>query len=352
MPKDPMRAARQLLLRGIEAGATPGATVHVSRYGETIWREALGTTDGTTPTTLDTRYDLASLTKPIATAATVVAIAARGDLLLSSPIADVLGSDGAAFPGITVRHLLTHTSGLPAWIACHAAGPGLPAAVAAIAGAPCAAPGSRYEYSCLGYILLAAIVEHVAGAPLDQVARRHVFKPFGGRSLGFRPGPVPGVAPTVSREGTEAELPVVLRGVVHDGNARAIESAGASVSGNAGLFGAVDDVAAFGSAVCGWGKRRRQLWSDPVRHAFLDPCSEPAGHTLGLFCAPNPLVPSGDLFSPRAVGHSGYTGTALLIDPEHDVVVAVLANAVFGEGKADWLVLRRRLMTAIAAALP
>jgi len=343
--------ARALLLRAIEQGATPGATIHVRRGGRTLWREALGTTDGSTPTTPATRYDLASLTKPIATAATVAALAARADLLPSAPVSDLLGTAGAALGGITVRHLLTHTSGLPAWIPCHAQGPGLPAAVRAIAAAPRVAPGTRYEYSCLGYILLAAIVERIAGEPLDRAARRHVFEPFGWRSLGFRPGPAADVAPTVAREGAEAALPIALHGVVHDGNARSIEVGGESVSGNAGLFGSVDDVAGFGESLLGRADGGAH-WSDPVRAAFLRPWSDPPGHTFALFRAPNPLEPAGDLFPDTAVGHSGYTGTALLVVPEFDLVVAVLSNAVHGEGKADWLAVRRHLMTAIAAALP
>lgn len=349
--KDPMRTALALLQSGVDDQTIPGATVHVLRDGETVLRSAVGTLDGTLPARLDSRYDLASLTKPLATAATIVELAGRGDLLLSASIADFLGPAAESHRAITIRHLLTHTSGLPGWIACYKNGTGLDAAVDAILKLPATVPEKHYEYSCLGYILLARILQSVAGDPLDKVAGKHVFKRYGFKSLGYKPGPGPDIAPTRSREGNEPALPVTLHGVVHDGNARAIEADGSSVSGNAGLFGTVDDVAAFGEMVLGHRRRRQRGYSGPVRTQFLYETSQPLGHTLAFFSYTNPLVPRGDLFPDQTVGHSGYTGTALLLDWMHDTTVAVLTNAVYGDNKDKWLVLRRRFMNAVAAAL-
>lgn len=339
-----MNHAIDVLARGIERGAMPGATVCAIHRGNVLCYAALGTTDGETPATIHTLYDLASLTKPIATASAVLALVERGDLTLTAPLADFVPAASDRAP-VTLRHLLTHTSGLPAWMPCYRDGDGLDAAVAAILAADAAPPGSVYAYSCLGYILLAKVVEVATGETLDAAARRLVWEPLGLKSLRFRPGPHLGAAPTTSREGPEG-TPVTLRGTVHDGNARAIEADGASVSGNAGCFGTVADVARFGEAV-----RAGGVFGAPTRARLLSPQSTPPGHTLAFFCAPNPLTPAGDLLSDAAVGHSGYTGTVLTIDPAHELTVAVLTNAVYGDGKDDWLQTRRRFMNAVAAAL-
>jgi len=353
MADDPMRHARRWMRRAVEDGAIPGGAIHVLHRGRTVWREAFGTTDGTRPATCATRYDLASLTKPLATASTLFALTARGDLLLSQPIGDLLPDVPECWKRVEVSRLLDHTSGLPPWIPCHAAGPGLDAAVSAVlATPPAAAPGEAYAYSCLGYILLARIVEVVAGKPLDRVARKRVFAPRGLDSLGFKPGPATDVAPTTSREGPEGDGPTALHGVVHDGNARSIEAGGVSVSGNAGLFGTVDDVAKFGEQLRAGGGPRRGRWSTAIRDGYLRARSTPAGHTRALFARPNPLVSAGDWFGDDVVGHSGYTGTALVIDPRTETTVALCTNAVLWEGKGDWLLVRRRVMTAIAAGLP
>lgn len=337
-----MKFALDLLLDAIEDGAMPGATVCIYHHGEVMAHEAFGTTDGHQATRCGILYDLASLTKPIATASTVTALVERGYLLLNAPVAEFVPGAPAT---ITVRHLLTHTSGLPAWAPCYRNGGGLDAAVAAILALDAAPPETKYEYSCLGYILLAQIVEVVVGATLDTAARRFVFDPLRLENLTFRPDPTIEVAPTRSQEGPEGKS-LRLDGVVHDGNARAIEAVGTSVSGNAGLFGTAADVARFGEAI-----RTGGLFGAPTRARWLTNQASPAGHTLAFFCPPNPLTPAGELLPTTAVGHSGYTGTALLIDPAHELTVAVLTNAVFGDGKDDWLTTRRRFFNAIAASL-
>ena len=242
---------------------------------------------------------------------------------------------------MTLRHLLTHTSGLPAWAACYS---GLDAAVETILALERTAPETRYAYSCLGYILLAKILQNLTGKPLDALACEQVFAPLGLASLTFAPDPAR-CAPTTAREGAEEE-PVSLRGIVHDGNARAIRANG-GVSGNAGLFGTAGDVARFGEAL-----RAGSFFSAPAQARLLSPQSAPPGHTLGFFCTPNPLAPQGDLLSDAAVGHSGYTGTLLTLDPAFDLTVALLTNAVLGEGKTDFLRWRRRFLNAIAGSLP
>jgi CubicO group peptidase (beta-lactamase class C family) len=332
-----------LLERAIEAGAMPGAVVCTFRSGEPLFHKALGTLDGEEPAYPEALYDLASLTKPIATAATLLTLIEDGTLALATPLPELLGPRAGHLKDITLRHLLTHTSGLPAWTACYALGEGLESAVEAVLREPAAPPGTKYEYSCLGYILLAKILQTVTEKPLDALAAERVFSPLRLESLTFWPDPTR-CAPTVAREGLEGE-PTLLRGVVHDGNARAIR-AGGGVSGNAGLFGSALDVARFGEAI-----RTGLFFGDPTRRKILTPQSDPPGHTLMFFCPPNAYTPTGDLLSEKAVGHSGYTGTLLTIDPEHELTVALLTNAVYGEGKGEFLRWRRKFLNTIAAAL-
>jgi CubicO group peptidase (beta-lactamase class C family) len=262
-----------------------------------------------------------------------------------------------------VRDLLTHTSGLPAWKPLYESGAAdLDGAVETILRLPPeAAPGERYAYSCLGFVLLARIVEIVSGRRLDAFAADQVFAPLGLRDTCFLPDPSlrPRIAPTKTVEqdpggAAAGDAGAELVGVVHDGNARAI----GGVSGNAGLFGTAEDVARFGEAMrqnglCAGGRAR--LFAAPTAARVLtnQVRAEVGGaHTLLFFAQNNGLCPAGDLLSPRTVGHSGFTGTVLTIDPEYDLTVALLTNRVLTDpGGTRWLSARRRFLNALAASL-
>jgi CubicO group peptidase (beta-lactamase class C family) len=342
--------AVDLLRSGVEEGAMPGGVVCLYRNGERILLEAFGKQDESRPATTETVYDLASLTKPLATASSIVTLIEQGRLVLNGTLGTLLGeSVPEHLAKITVAQLLTHTSGISAWTACYNNGFGLEAAVGAIFAlpAPTATPGIRYEYSCLNFILLARILLKITGQTVEEFAKANVFTPLGLDSLTFHPKTdLERVAPTISREGPNKET--VLTGIVHDGNARGIEMQEGNVSGNAGLFGTAADVAAFGEAI-----RTGKLFAPPTTTRVLS-SQIPAtigGHSFLFFAYPNGLCPAGDLFSERAVGHSGYTGTLLLIEPTYDLTVAVLTNSVYGDGKASFLILRRKFLNALAASL-
>lgn len=326
----------------------PGVVVCVRQRGQTLWHEALGTRDGQQPTTVETVYDLASLTKPLATASSLCVLIESGELTLNTPVTRLI-PQAEALTEATIGQLLTHTSGLPAWIACYAdEGEGLAAAVRAICKVPLrGAPGTHYEYSCLNYLLLGQIIERISGTPLDRFAAQDVFAPLGlSGQLTYHPDPKT-CAPTISQEGSRLGEP--LAGIVHDGNARAVGAEGHSVAGNAGLFGTAEAVARFGEAILHGAPR---LLGSPTRQRWLTPQSRPAGHTLAFFCKPNGLTPTGELLSDQAVGHSGFTGTALVLDPTTGTVIALLTNAVYlDNSKSEFLPLRRRFMNAVAGEL-
>jgi CubicO group peptidase (beta-lactamase class C family) len=328
----------------------PGGVVCLYRNGEQAVLEAFGLQDETRPATTETVYDLASLTKPLATASSIVTLIEQGRLVLGAALGTLLGETVPEhLAKITVGQLLTHTSGISSWTACYNNGTGLDAAVGAIFAlpAPTAAPGTRYEYSCLNFILLARILLKLTGQTVEEFATENIFTPLGLNSLTFHPKTnLEQVAPTISREGPNKDT--TLTGIVHDGNARGIEMQDGDVSGNAGLFGNAADVAAFGEAI-----RTGRLFGPPTTARVLSSQVPAAvgGHSLLFFAHPNGLCPAGDLFSDRAVGHSGYTGTVLLIEPAYDLTLAVLTNSVYGDGKASWLILRRKFMNALAASL-
>lgn len=339
--------ALDVLKEGMDAGAMPGGTVYVLRRGEVILDEALGTLDGSRPASRDSIYDLASVTKPMATGASVLTLVEQGRLLLGASLPDLLRDAAAHLSKVTVQHLLTHTSGLAAWTACYDNGFGHDAAVEAILRLPNFEPGTKYTYSCLNFILLHRIVEVVSGQPLDVFARENVFAPLGLKDTGYKPGAEvrDRIAPTIPREGPDKDTTLV--GTVHDGNARGI----GGVSGNAGLFGTARDVATFGESLRADGSA--SLFGAPTQYrVFANQVKPEVGaHTFLFFAHGNGLCPAGDLLGARAVGHSGYTGTVLTIDPEQELTVAVLTNSVYGDGKGEWLRVRRRFFNALAGAL-
>lgn len=347
--------ARDVLRRGVDENAFPGAVVCALRRGQIFLHEAVGTLDGERPAATSTIYDLASLTKPLATAASTLVLAEQGRLALAAALPAFLGEAAGHLSGVTLLHLLTHTSGLPAWAPLHEKDPGIDAAVASILRLPAAPPGTKYEYSCLGFILLGKIIEVVSGQPLDVFARENVFAPLGLEDTGYRPDVAlhgERIAPTRSKErvAPDEDTQATLVGVVHDGNARAL----GGVSGNAGLFGTARDVARFGDAVRQGGPCGQRFFGAPTTLRCLENQIRPdiGAHTLLFFAGGNPLCPAGDLLSSRAVGHSGFTGTILTLDPQYDLTVALLTNRVLSDPEgARWLSVRRRFLNALAAAL-
>lgn len=332
-----------ILSRGVELGAYPGATLVVTQGGDVVADIAIGTIDGLRRVTHNTLYDLASLTKPISTAAVLSDLLRSGDILLSQTVGEFLGPDAGRLRSRTLLQLMTHTSGLLPHIPCYDYGLGLDAAVDAIVRTDIEPAGTVYRYSCLGYIVLAKIVKVVTGQSLDVAARERCWDPLSFNSFTYKPNGI--VAPTRSLEGPEGQA-VELIGIVHDGNARGIAAGGnGDVSGNAGCFGTARDVAAFGRAILSG-----DWLGAPLSKRWLTDQSQPAGHSFALFAGSNPLVPKGEIFGDGAIGHSGYTGTALLMIPDLDVVISLCTNAVYGD-KDGFLLHRRRIMNVIAGQI-
>jgi CubicO group peptidase (beta-lactamase class C family) len=336
-----MSNVRSELGQIIKAARVPGAVAAAGRGPRTLATWTAGHADtapgAARPMTPETIFDLASLTKVVATTTTVLALAGLDD-----PVCRYLPR--FAFPAVTVRHLLTHTSGLPGsrkfyeW--CGSRGELLDDLYATALEAP---PGARVVYSDLGFMLLGELVAVVAGEPLEAAVRRLVTDPLGMARTRFRPSGPPGIFASTERRADGSPW----TGIVHDENARLM----GGVAGHAGLFSTAGDLAAFAA----W-------WTGdddgpvPValrREAERGQTSGLDGERgLGWTRRGDRYDILGDGWPPSAVSHTGFTGTSLALDSGTGVWVALLTNAVhFGRDATAVKALRRDLHAAVAAWL-
>jgi CubicO group peptidase (beta-lactamase class C family) len=355
---DPARLDRidEAVARAIDDREVPGAVVLVGRHGRVAFARAYGlraVTPVAEPMTRDTVFDLASLTKPVATATAILILRDRGRLRLDDPLGRLLPefADHGTGP-ITVEQLLRHRSGLVADnpLADFADGPDR--AWGRIARLdPVARPGERFLYSDVGFLILGRLVERLSGRRLDQFTRAEVFEPLGMTDTGFRPdglGPTPvgRIAPT------ETHGETALRGLVHDPRARAL----GGVAGHAGLFGTADDLAVYAQMLLdgGRGPDGRRILAPATVGRMIDPADTPAGQRRGLGwdVATAYSSPRGTRFGPSGFGHTGFTGTSLWIDPQTATFVILLTSRLHPDGTAPAPQrLRREVGTIVAAAL-
>lgn len=348
---------------GIEAGIFPGAVVLIARHGRIVKHQAYGhalryATDGQPlppsawlPMRPDTVFDLASVTK-LVTSIAVMQLVERGRIDLDQPVARYLPEFGAAGKEqVTVRQLLTHTSGLPAWLPLYTL-PGTSAdRLRAVFAAPLLdPPGTVYRYSDLGLIVLGVLVERVSGLSLDRYVAERIAGPLGMRDTTFNP-------PASLRERIAATeyQPWTNRGLVwgsvHDENAYAL----GGVAGHAGLFSTARDLAVLAQALLNGGRygSARILRPETVRAMMANQLPGFPGHDHGLGWELNQGWYMDALASPFTAGHTGFTGTSLVVDPRSDVVVVLLTNRVHptrnGGSVNPW---RRQVARLAARSLP
>jgi serine-type D-Ala-D-Ala carboxypeptidase len=341
----------------------PGAVLVVARSGKTVYRKAFGVSQLVPepgPLSPDMIFDLASVTKPVATATAIMLLVERGDIRLWDRVRVYVpefttwyGEKGRAGEEARLYNLLTHTSGLPPYTDAKAAAEKLgdPCAMAdlvrLIAGIPKEGPAGReFVYSCLNYITLAHIVQKVSGQALDEFVAENVFKPLGMTRTFYRP-PADLVGRCVPTEVIDGKP---LRGVVHDPLARLQ----GGVSGNAGLFSTADDLAVFAQMLLSRGAHGGVRILSPLaveRMIEIYPQVGESGRGLGWDIDTDYATVRGDLFGPRSFGHSGYTGTSIWIDPETQTAVVLLTNRVHPDDKGDIIALRSKVANVVAAAI-
>lgn len=313
---------RARLARAVAEGVTPGAVLAVVDRSGAIAAAATGVRrTGGPATDPDTRYDLASLTKVVATLPSVLKLVADGAVDLDDPVSRFFSGAGLfqerSLADVPVRALLAHVSGLPAWRPLYAQPADRRAALAAVFHTSLEHPVSTVVYSDLGFMLLGAIVERVAHERLDAFAAREVFAPLGMHATGF--GPVSGVPVAATEDCGWRDR--VLEGEVHDENATVWDG----VAGHAGLFGTAGDLARYAHA---WLTQDERLAPAPL----LATCTAEAavaadGARRGLGWV---LAHEGSFGGPgaRGYGHTGFTGTSLWIEPDGGVATVLLTNRV------------------------
>lgn len=326
-----------LVEQAVRDGKTPGAVVVVGRHDRVLHRRAYGdraVLPARQAMTMDTIFDLASLTKPLVTGTLAAWLIERGDLQLSDRVSQYLPRfAGHGKEDITVEQLLLHTSGLPPSNPLREYRHGRDQARARAVGSVLEAyPGRRFIYSDVGYIVLGTLIERVSGESLDTLARRVIWNPLGMKDTRYcrRLCESPRIAPTELAAGRHASP---IRGEVQDPRAYAL----GGVAGHAGLFSTGDDLSRFAQMLLGQGELegKRILSSDAVSH-FTEPRTLPGGgvRSLGWDVLSHYSKARGESLSERAFGHGGYTGTSLWVDPELDLFVLVLSNRnhPFGTG--------------------
>jgi uncharacterized protein YbbC (DUF1343 family)/CubicO group peptidase (beta-lactamase class C family) len=340
----------------------PGAVVLIGRGDEVLYHAAFGrraVQPAPEPMTEDTIFDVASLTKVVATTTSVMQLVEAGQMQLIDPVTRFIPEFGKyRKDGILIRHLLTHTSGLRPDLELEVEFNGTDEAIRrATEEVTVAPPGERFIYSDINFFLLGDIVRRVSGERLDQYAARHVFMPLGMKdSMFLPPDSIRGrIAPTercrpLSWPCGEASVPF-LRGVVHDPTARRMDN----VAGHAGLFSTAADLSRFCRMLLAGGRLGAARILSPATVALMTSPATPPGmrdlRGLGWDIDTTYSKNRGELFPIGSFGHTGFTGTSLWLDPATKSYVIFLSNRVHPDGKGDVTPLRSKVATVAAAAL-
>ena len=341
------QAVDEAVRDAVAASEIPGGVLVVGQGDQILHRKVLGwraTVPKPELMTADTIFDIASLTKVIATAPSVLRLWEMGKIDLDAPIGRYLKEfNTAAFHDVTVTRLLTHSAGLNDLPSRDAMAKGFPEAARLQAKVGLvSAPGATFLYSDTGFILLGELVRRVSGEPLDTFARKQFFAPLGMRDTAFAPPAAwrKRMAPT---EAVNNQGP--LRGVVHDGNARLLNG----VAGHAGMFSTAADLSRFCRMLLAGGQLdgRRYLKATTVRAMFAPHVIGESTRGLGWDIASPYARTLGAYFPIGSVGHTGFTGTAIWMDPPTRVYMILLTNRVHPYGKGEVAELRRRISSAV-----
>lgn len=339
-----------VVAEGIDAGQMPGCVVLVARHGRVALLKAYGNRaiePAIVPMTTDTVFDMASLTKPVATATSVMVLVDREMARLDDPVAQYVpefGQNGKK--AITIYQLLTHQGGLIADNPLRDYTDGPQEAFRRIFGLETVAePGKRFIYTDVGFIMLGKLVQHVTGQGLDQFAAKNIFEPLGMSDTSYLPGKslCDRAAPTERRDGAW------MRGAVHDPRAHELEG----VAGHAGVFSTAEDMAVYAQMMLGNGTYNgHRILSQKAVRTMTAGYPVPNGlRGLGWDVRTGYSSNRGEGFSRHAFGHGGFTGTAMWIDPELDLAVIFLANRLHPDGKGSVNAIAGKIGTIVAEAI-
>ncbi len=348
-----LRYADEAINQAITDKEIPGAVLAVVHQSNIVYLKAYGNKSvypDTIPMRTNTVFDVASLTKSVSTATSVMILTERGKIRLNDPVSMYIPEFK---DDIQIMHLLTHTSGLPSYAPVEllekklADNPNV--LIQHIASVKRnAKPGEEFKYSCLNFITLQHIIEKISGQSLRDFANENIFKVLGMRNTDYIPEDVKikHIAPTEKQPDNQ-----VLLGTAHDPMARILKQ---GISGNAGLFSDARDLAQFAAMLLNNGTHHgRQVLSPlTVRAMTTVPSGISAfGRTLGWDMYSSYASNQGDLLGPNTYGHTGYTGTSIVIDPDHKIAVILLTNRVHPDDKGSVSRLRALVANAVAGAV-
>src|SRR5437899_2726152 len=352
----------ELIEEAIAQRQLPGAVVLIGRGDTVLYSHAFGrraVLPAPEPMTEDTMFDLASLTKVVATTTSVMKLVEEGRIRLSDPVTRFIPEFARYGKAqITIRHLLTHVSGLRPDLELDVEFDGPKEAIRrACEEVPLARPGERFIYSDINFFLLGDIVERVSGERIDRYAARHIFEPLGMKETMFLPPESlrPRIAPTercqpLAWPCNKPDAPF-LRGVVHDPTARRM----GGVAGHAGLFSTAAGLSRFCRMLLIGGQLGSASILSPATVARMTSPSTPAAMAdvrgLGWDIDSSLSANRGDLFPIESFGHTGFTGTSLWMEPQTKSYIVFLSNRVHPDGKGDVTPLRAKVATVAAANL-
>ena len=368
LSEDKLAKADSAILDAISRKEIPGAVLGIVRHGCMAYKKAYGCRQvypTIEPMTTETIFDMASCSKSMSTAISVMQLCENGMLRLTDPVANYIPDfcnwkDGEGNTAtIRIQHLLTHTSGLPAYASVES--------LKKKYGAPnpqgllehiCQVkrqfkPGTDFQYSCLNYIVLQNIIQKCTGQSLRDYAREHIFLPLGMQHTFYLPiGEDHSrwtnlIAPTTRQDDGS-----VLRGQVHDPLARIMNG---GISGNAGVFSTVDDIALLCATLQNGGRwKGTRILSEQTVHTMrtVPEWAKEFGRTYGWDVSSPYASCNGELLSSETYGHTGYTGTSIVIDPVNDISIILLVNAVHPiDGPSRMVRLRSLISNIVASAL-
>jgi uncharacterized protein YbbC (DUF1343 family)/CubicO group peptidase (beta-lactamase class C family) len=337
--------------QAIHDNRMPGAVLVVGHKGEIVYRKAFGNRallPAVEPMTVDTIFDIASLTKVVATTSAMMKLFEEGKVRINDPVTAYLPEFQGGHSTITVRDLMTHYSGMPPDLKLVPVWNGYATGIQmALTVAPAGPPETHFVYSDINFNLVAEIVHRVSGEMVNDYSRRNVFEPLGMKETTYLPAASlrPRIAPTEQQPDGE-----ILRGVVHDPTARFM----GGVAGDAGLFSTADDLARFCQMMLNRGTLDgARVFSPLTVDYFTSPQSPVDGKDirgLGWDIDSRYSGNRGELFPKgRSYGHTGFTGTSIWIDPVSQTFVVVLSNSVHPKLRPAVTSVRGRVATAVAA---
>jgi len=342
----------QIVQDGITEGAAPGAVLLVARKGVVVYRKAFGSRavePEVEPMSFDSIFDVASLTKVMATAPSVMMLVEEGKIVLSRPVADYIPEFAKRGKSkVTVTQLLTHHSGLRPDLDLDDSWTGYKTAIdLACRERLVAEPGTVFIYSDINYILLGEIVARVSGMPLDEFAKQRIYLPLGMTDTGFHPPAekLDRVVPTDSRDNQ------LLRGTVNDPTSDRM----GGVAGHAGLYATADNAMVWAQMILNGGTLDDVRILSPLSVLKMttpqSPRPSPDWRGFGFDIATRFSTVGGDLFPVGSFGHTGFTGTSVWIDPFSETIVVMFTSRLHPNGDGDVVPLRSKVSSAVAASI-